>query len=48
MRLVWTVWNIFAHVWGWFYSLNLSGQIIVVLVLAVAGLTGRSLRRVRR
>lgn len=48
MELVWIVWNIFVHVWGWFCALNLSEQIIVVLVLAVAGLVGRSLRRCRR
>lgn len=45
MELVWTVWNIFARMWRWFCSLSLVGQIIVVLVLAVAGLVGRSLRR---
>lgn len=48
MELVWTVWNIFARMWKYFCSLNLVGQIIVVLVLAAAGLVGRSLRRVRR
>ena len=48
MELVWTVWSIFVRAWGWFCSLNLVGQIIVVLVLAVAGLVGRSLRRGRR
>lgn len=48
MELVWTVWNIFARIWGWFCSLNLAGQIIVVLVLAAAGLVGRSLRCGRR
>lgn len=48
MELVWTVWNIFAHLWGWFYSLSLMGQIVVVLILAVAGLVGRSLKRGRR
>lgn len=48
MELVWTVWNIFARMWSWFCSLSLVGQIIVVLVLAVAGLVGRSLRRSRR
>lgn len=48
MELVWTVWNIFARMWGWFCSLNLVGQIVVVLVLAVAGLVGRSLRHGRR
>lgn len=48
MDLVLTVWNIFARMWGWFCSLNLVGQIIVVLALAVAGLVGRALRRGRR
>ena len=48
MELVWTVWNIFVRTCGWFCSLNLVGQTIVVLVLAVAGLIGRSLRRGRR
>ena len=48
MELVWTVWNIFVRTWGWFCSLSLVGQTIVVLVLAVAGLMGRSLRRGRR
>lgn len=48
MELVWTVWNIFVRTWGWFCSLNLVGQTIVVLSLAVAGLIGRSLRRGRR
>ena len=48
MELVRTVWNIFAHMWGWFCFLSLIGQIVVVLVLAVAGLAGRSLRRGRR
>ena len=48
MELVWTVWNIFVRMWGWFCSLNLTGQIIVVLVLAMVGLIGRSLRRGRR
>ena len=44
MELVWTVWNIFARVWGWFCSLSLAGQVAVVLVLVVAGLAGRSLK----
>ena len=48
MELVWTVRNIFARMWGWFCSLTLVGQIIVVLGLAVVGLVGRSLRRGRR
>ena len=48
MELVWTVWNIFARMWSWFCSLSLVGQIIVVLILAAAGLVGRSLRRGRR
>ena len=48
MELVWTVWDIFVRMWDWFRSLNLAGQIIVVLVLAIAGLVGRSLRRGRR
>ena len=48
MELVWTVWGFFARTWGWFCSLNLVEQTIVVLVLAVAGLIGRSLRRGRR
>ena len=48
MELVWTVWNFFARAWGWFCSLNLVGQGIVVLVLAIFGLVGRSLRRGRR
>ena len=48
MELVWTVWNIFARMWGWFCSLSLVGQTIVVLALAVVGLASRVLRRGRR
>ena len=48
MKLVWTVWNIFYYMWSWFCSLNLVGQVIIVLGLGVAGLVGRSLRRGRR
>ena len=48
MELVWTVWGIFMRMWNYFCSLSLVEQIIVVLVLAAAGLVGRSLRRGRR
>ena len=48
MELIYTVCSIFVRMWGWFCSLSLVRQIVVLLVLAVVGLVGRSLRRGRR
>lgn len=51
MELVWTAWNFFAHVWAWFCSLSVTGQIIVFAVAAVVGriispyIRGRKRRR---
>lgn len=37
MEFVWAAWNFCAHVWAWFCSLSLIGQIIVFVVAAVVG-----------